>query len=350
MKRDWSVLRITVLLYLIVILIPVNYIIAAQMFQSMDDDAYAIREIGFINGTIQRIVKSDENRGRNDLVGRVESAFSMVEDRFILKSENEAYVALFRADELYKQLNVCWRKLKSDIVQKRSDSVLYEQSERCWEIGNDVAVVMERLTEYKTQKLMNTLFITLAVTMLAVILLIYLVRVFIRVQISRQAIHDPVTGLYNKKYYREAIEQSCKLAKRRESPLSVLSLTIDNLHGIVKETGTKGKARLLGAFGDQLNGLFRQSDTICYLGEEGFAVITPDADIANAVMVSEKVRESIERHNFMAEESVTLSIGVSELKNDDTPESLMERAVRARKRAQEKGGNRVAAEPVLKEA
>ena len=78
MKKDWSIFRITILLYAIVLLLPLSYYFAKQSFDNMQGDSITMNRLVFINGTIQRVIRMEDTKDRNDLVNEVEVSLSRV--------------------------------------------------------------------------------------------------------------------------------------------------------------------------------------------------------------------------------------------------------------------------------
>jgi diguanylate cyclase (GGDEF)-like protein len=341
MQKDWPAFRITFLLYAIVVLIPVNYYFASRSFQSMENDANIIHQLGVLNGNMQRLVKLAHDEQRDDLVANIDSTFSELDERFIHNSLNREYVEMFRAEEGYTLLYGCWDSLKSEMQSSQERSLLVKRSEQCWDIASDLTLTAEKMAEYKSEKMLNTLFLTLVLTMLAVVALIYFVRIYMKIQINRQAIRDTLTGLFNRKYFMEAIEKAQQMSYRHESTLSLLYLDIDHFRKINEELGKKSGDRLLAAAADLFNGFFRQSDTVCRLEGDDFVVIVPDAGLESATQLAERLIAEIQKHDFMLKMPVTVSVGVAQYHKGVASAELLEYAKNASKRAYSEGGNRV---------
>ena len=77
MKRDWSVFRITILLYAIVVLLPLNYYFANQSFESMQGDSVTMNRLVYINGTVQRVIGLEDLSERERLINEIELSFKV---------------------------------------------------------------------------------------------------------------------------------------------------------------------------------------------------------------------------------------------------------------------------------
>lgn len=341
MQKDWPAFRITVLLYMIVVLIPVNYYFASRSYQSMENDAYAIHQLGAINGGIQRLVKFAPDEKRDDLVANIDSAFGALDERYMNDSSNREYVEMFRAEEGYLLLQSCWEELKTQLRSPQEHAGLIDRSEQCWDVASDLTLTAEKMAEFKSEKMLNTLFLTLVLTTLVVVALIYFVRVYIKIQIEKHAIRDTLTGLFNRKYLMASLEKAQKMSLRHESPLSLLYLDIDHFKKINEKLGKKSGDRLLVAVGDLLNGFFRQSDIVCRLEGDAFVVVVPDAGLDAAFQTAERLAAEIGKHDFMAKMPVTMSIGIAQHHKGAASSVLIEDAQQASKQAYREGGNRV---------
>ena len=85
----------------------------------------------------------------------------------------------------------------------------------------------------------------------------------------------------------------------------------------------------------------RKSDIFARIGGEEFALILPNNSLDNALTFAEKLRETIARNIFSKVGHLTISLGVTELKNDDTIDTIYKRADLALYKAKQNGRNKV---------
>ncbi len=221
MKRDWSVFRITILLYAIVALLPLNYYFADRSFESMQSDGVTMNRLVYLNGTIQRVVGMEATATRAELVNEIESSFKVIDHDSLQATSNAEFVELFRANEGYDAMVEAWINLKMALEEQDIASGLGDQ---CWREVNSFSTMAEEMLTYKSETMLDRLYLSLIFTMLSVITLVFLIRLYIRIQIQKHAIHDHVTGLYNKKYYKEVLQKAKLLSTRQASPLSINTL------------------------------------------------------------------------------------------------------------------------------
>ncbi|MGB5965927.1 MAG: GGDEF domain-containing protein [Sulfurimonadaceae bacterium] len=328
MKRDWSVFRITILLYAIVILLPLNYYFANLSFESMKSDGVTMNRLVYINGTIQRVIGLEDASERQRLINEIEMSFKAIDHDFLQASANTEYVVLFRANEGYSAMIEAWIGLKMAFEKQDLASAL---GDKCWREVNSFSKMAEEMLAYKSETMLDRLYLSLIFTMLSVIALVFLIRFYIRIQIQKHAIHDHVTGLYNKKYYNEALQKAKLLATRQESPLSLLVLSFDKYDELSKSIDKKQFESFLQEFSEQFREFFRQSDTICRIEANCFVAITPDANIENEQKLALRLEKQLNIHQFELKTAVELRIGVASY-HKDSGMPLLEEAQEVMKR------------------
>ena len=143
------------------------------------------------------------------------------------------------------------------------------------------------------------------------------------------SIHDELTGLNNRRYFRLKIESEFLRAKRYEHKLSLLTFDLDHFKKINDNYGghpagdyvLQELARLLDPFlqrdprlqkGPRL--LREKLDALARVGGEEFAAILPETPATEAALVAERIRKAVETHEFIYQGRtmpVTISIGVA---------------------------------------
>ena len=158
---------------------------------------------------------------------------------------------------------------------------------------------------------------------------------------------DPLTKLYNRRYFAEASKQILSFAKRDKNNLSIIMLDIDKFKNINDTYGHQVGDDILVLLASKLQELTRDSDIICRFGGEEFLVLFPDTSMEGAYIISQKIRLEIENMilnlNNIKELKITVSIGVSEFnhKNDESIEGIIKRADIALYKAKDSGRNKV---------
>ncbi len=162
--------------------------------------------------------------------------------------------------------------------------------------------------------------------------------------VTRLAVTDPLTGLYNRSKFNQAMEQVCQ-SEGEET--SLIFLDVDYFKRINDSFGHDVGDRVLIALSEVMLGIVGSRGIVARLGGEEFAVLCKGLNLAGAIELAEQLRIATVRR-FAAEVSpVTCSFGVSRWQGGDTPERFAKRADEALYAAKEGGRNRVCAENVI---
>jgi diguanylate cyclase (GGDEF)-like protein len=154
---------------------------------------------------------------------------------------------------------------------------------------------------------------------------------------KRVSLHDPLTGLANRRMMDIVLDRSFQRARRLKTPFSAIMIDIDNFKEYNDRYGHAEGDRLLV----QLAGVFlketRKIDLVVRYGGEEFLVLLTDTDIENALDFAERMRKSVE-----AQESVTISLGVASFAEwVHSKNILLEKADKALYEAKRNGKNRI---------
>jgi diguanylate cyclase (GGDEF)-like protein len=165
-------------------------------------------------------------------------------------------------------------------------------------------------------------------------------------RIEQIAVHDELTGLYNRRFLLEVLRREHSRAKRLNSSFAVCMFDIDHFKSINDTLGHAAGDAVLKHFALISNSGLRGVDVLGRYGGEEFLLILPDAGRADACTAAERVRAVVEAAGFPqlpADRHVTVTIGVAASKRDETVETLLGRADGALYEGKAAGRNRVAA-------
>jgi diguanylate cyclase (GGDEF)-like protein len=153
---------------------------------------------------------------------------------------------------------------------------------------------------------------------------------------------DELTGVKNRRRFREDLELFFAIACRREIPLSLVLLDVDHFKSFNDAFGHPAGDDVLRAVGRVLRENTRSQDVVSRYGGEEFAVLLPSTGPADAAAMAERLRARIEGQDWPLR-AVTASLGVATTTPDATdPGALIEAADRALYDAKRSGRNRVA--------
>lgn len=101
------------------------------------------------------------------------------------------------------------------------------------------------------------------------------------VELAEQAVHDSLTGLYNRRFFDEALAQSIEAARRYKRSLSLILFDLDCLKELNDAAGHQAGDCALKTFSAGLSQTARASDIVCRIGGDEFAVILPETEFSN---------------------------------------------------------------------
>lgn len=163
----------------------------------------------------------------------------------------------------------------------------------------------------------------------------------------RLALVDALTGVPNRMAYEERVDQEFNRWKRFAEPLSMVLIDIDNFKTINDTYGHKAGDKVLRTIGQLVADKLRTTDFFARYGGEEFVLLLPGADSADALRVSDKLRDDIRNCGFHYRGDgvqITVSCGIASFGGDDNIDTVFERADRAMYEAKEQGRDRCIAD------
>jgi diguanylate cyclase (GGDEF)-like protein len=166
-------------------------------------------------------------------------------------------------------------------------------------------------------------------------------------EFRRMSITDPLTGLYNRRFFEDMLEAEMKLTDRYGDINSLLVIDIDYFKKVNDEFGHPGGDIVLKEVAHLFKDNVRSNDVLCRVGGEEFVVFCRRVDKDDSMMIAEKIRSNIEKSAIGINDKtlhITVSIGVSTCrKSDIAPGSmyLYRKADIAVYHSKEHGRNRV---------
>ncbi len=129
-----------------------------------------------------------------------------------------------------------------------------------------------------------------------------------------QAVRDPLTGLYNRRYMQEFLERELHSARRKHRPLSVMMLDLDHFKRYNDNFGHSAGDQALAAVGEMLLRSVRADDIACRYGGEEFTLILPECSLRQAAVRAEEIRKRLKEYRSPSDHQasdLTVSIGVA---------------------------------------
>ena len=164
------------------------------------------------------------------------------------------------------------------------------------------------------------------------------------------ATRDPLSGLYNRRYFDERLLAEVSRARRGGAALTIFMLDLDQFKRINDLHGHLAGDHVLREVSAHLAKMVRLEDVLARYGGEEFVLLAPATDTEEAILLGERLRAAVERLTIQIDASgttsitITISIGVaclSEIDPHATPRELLARADARLYRAKQTGRNRV---------
>ncbi len=160
-------------------------------------------------------------------------------------------------------------------------------------------------------------------------------------EIRRLAFHDPLTGLPNRRLFRDRLEVALARARRHGGRVGVLFCDLDRFKTINDSMGHEAGDQVLQAVAVRIAESLRGSDAVARQGGDEFAVLVDDVpDASGVVQVAERLMSALRKPFVVGGRELwtTASMGISVFPEDaETPDRLLEQADVAMYRAKEKG-------------
>jgi diguanylate cyclase len=163
-------------------------------------------------------------------------------------------------------------------------------------------------------------------------------------RVSAQARHDPLTGALNRKGMDEALDRELSAVRRKETPLSVSLLDIDNFKKLNDTLGHATGDVALTHLANVAKECMRPQDTLARYGGEEFVILMPDTPLENGIEAMTRLQRELTKRFFLAGTEkvlITFSAGVAQLAEGENGASAIKRADEAMYLAKRAGKNRV---------
>ena len=140
-------------------------------------------------------------------------------------------------------------------------------------------------------------------------------NLMLRSDLRQLSIHDPLTGLYNRRYMEETLETEIRRAERKEQPIGLIMLDIDHFKAFNDGFGHAAGDQMLRCIGSLILTNLRAGDIACRYGGEELLLILPEAAVEAAAHRAEEIRARARKLEVTHMEKplgpVTVSLGVA---------------------------------------
>lgn len=162
-----------------------------------------------------------------------------------------------------------------------------------------------------------------------------------KIELEKNALTDQLTSVANRRFFDIKLKEEVSMARRYNSMFSLLLLDIDHFKKINDTYGHDVGDSVLSWFSNLIQRQIRESDILCRIGGEEFAIILPESRLDNAIRVSKKLNKTV-REDQSCIVGITISIGVVEYIKGESEADIYKRVDNALYKAKSGGRDRVA--------
>lgn len=273
---------------------------------------------------------------------------------------NDLYFSLDRGvdQEISRFIKLVNQALEQE--QSRPNSNRLSTDFEFWQLARDALLnnLNEIVKQYETESLQKIEDLRYAqkIVLLIIILTILIEAVFIfrpmvrkvtsfADRLQKEANHDHLTGLLNRRSFAILIEKTWALSKRHGHPLCLISFDIDHFKSVNDDYGHDVGDKAIQHISNVIRQSTRMSDSVARFGGEEFMVMLPHTSKQDASKLADKIREKIEQSPLHLKQlilEITVSGGVSECENTDgNIEEALKRSDDALYQAKNAGRNKI---------
>ncbi len=310
-KDNWIAFRITLLLYLLILIVPGAGYIGYTSYQKVKEANNILTVISKVPETLLILQNPNQLRALQGILENNQQKLKIVKAWVQEHKDDQDYVGGTSLPAQYAMFEQCLNRLQSNHIPNDSDTL------HCIEQTHSLIFTIDRMVMLKEQRFENIMFVTIAGVVLLLFLGVYLVRLYINIQIKRKAIRDFETTLYNRKFIKESFKKVCAESKRYGNNLTILDIHIKEFDSKTSTLTKKEREQLLHQFGTTMWGLVRESDIAARIEEDRFVLLLPWTSAQQATVLEERITEKTEKR-------LTLTMQINEIAESDKCESVFE--------------------------
>lgn len=147
-----------------------------------------------------------------------------------------------------------------------------------------------------------------------------------------EAIHDFITGLFNRRHFDSRLEEEVARTRRHRTPLSLILTDIDHFKKVNDRHGHQAGDAALREVASRIKKMFRREDVVARMGGDEVAILLPDTPIDESITKAQSMRERIASMPVHLEDTsapipLTISAGVATVEHaSDSGDDLVRRA------------------------
>lgn len=160
-------------------------------------------------------------------------------------------------------------------------------------------------------------------------------------KMEAMATTDELTGVYNRRKFREVANREISRVNRYQNMLSLIILDLDNFKKINDTYGHLTGDRVLQQTVQTVKPALREVDVLARWGGDEFIILLPEQSLEKTVIVAQRIKTIVSEHDFRIPFPLRMSMGVAQYETDESVESWLKRADELLYKAKHAGRNRV---------
>ncbi|KXG76738.1 putative diguanylate cyclase YdaM [Fervidicola ferrireducens] len=141
-----------------------------------------------------------------------------------------------------------------------------------------------------------------------------------------QSITDPLTNIYNRRFFMQMMEQEMERTRRNGKPFSLIMFDIDHFKSVNDRFGHAAGDMVLKSIADTVKNRIRKTDCFARWGGEEFIILLPETSLKDAAGLAEELREKLSNMTLPEVGHITASFGVASFRPSDTIDTILLRA------------------------
>jgi len=302
MNNDWSAYKITLLLYLGVLLLPIGFYFSYSSFTEIQSDTKVLNRFTLNSASMLTLDNSLNSSEKQKIIKKIDSEFQDLRPWMVENDGKNFYVGTEPLLKKYDSILNIWNKAKT------SDKKMLLV---CFKKAKSLVFSLNNMLKLKQNKIYNIFYTSLFLSMAFLLTLIFLTRVYIYRQLKKHAVYDLETKLYTRDYILTILKELSAQMTRSKEPLTVLYI---NMEGLKEE-----KKKTLEHIGKSLLSLLRVSDIACRYSDNEFLIVLPNTETKNIEKLTSRVDQYLTNLKY--------TIKVIEYNRDETYDDFIARLV-----------------------
>ena len=334
LEENIMVFQKIIIAILIIIFVIIHLTLSANFIHKIIARNASLTTALYIYGSMQRAAfLSTKNKSFEPVIREADTYMNKMVNKYQVETKySDAHIQINWIDTQWKYFKTIIAK-NNNISETNNN--LSTHIDRYWKT---LSQILDNQAEREPFSTIVAIHIIIAILFISFIF--FSIRRYILSNSDAIKNYDPLTHIYTSRMFHRLLEQEIAKSLRYERSMSLVVFNVDFFRRINDFFGHKVGDDALEQIASLVNQNIRKSDFFCRVGGETFAVIAPETDLQQSIILSEKIRKLISGHTFKTVGRITVSLGVVQAEKDETPDSLYKRVHERLQIAKKKGRNR----------